>query len=94
MLMAVQEISLLIAIATPPPRASLRSFRKRVKLGRSARTSWSLMSLYSHVSVNTNKLLLDDETRLEITSRLGRKLRMLVKITDNESCGRGAGLGR
>lgn len=93
MLSALQEISLLIAIATPPPRLSIRSLRNTVKFGRSVRTSWSLMSLYSHVSDKTSMLLLDEETRLEMTSRFGRKLRILVKITDSESSGRGVDLG-
>lgn len=61
----LQEISLLIAKATPPPRLSIRSLPNTVKFGRSARTSWSLMSLYSHASDKTNMLLLDEETRLK-----------------------------
>lgn len=51
------------------------------------------MSLYSHVSDKTSMLLLDEETRLEMTSRFGRKLRILIKITDSKSSGRGVDLG-
>lgn len=55
------------------------------------------MSPVSHDSVMTSKLLLDEETRLDIFSRFGRKLRALVKVTDKErlfDVVEGRGLGK
>lgn len=72
---------------TPPPLEPLRSLRKTLKLGRLARTSVSVTSSVSHVSVSTSMLLEDDETRLQMCSRLGRKLRMFVKIIEKERFG-------
>lgn len=77
----------LVAIRTPPPLEPLRSLRKILKLGRSAKTSVSVMSSVSHVSVSISMLLADDETRLQMCSRLGRKLRIFVKIIEKERAG-------
>lgn len=78
----------LMAMRTPPPCVSLWSLWKRRKLGKSVRTSTSVISLVSQVSISISSLMQDNDTILDTFSRFGRKLRMLVKIAENERLSR------
>lgn len=59
-----------------------------METGRSSMTSASDTSAVSQVSVSINKLHPDDKTRLDTTSRLERKLRMLEYIAEIVLLGR------
>lgn len=87
-----QDSCLFTAIRTPPPLDPCLSLRNTTKLGRSARISASETSSKSHVSVSTRRLLSDDDRRFDMILRLGRKLRMLEKITDKQKGGLGHGV--